>query len=119
VDVTTPGGIRIEVKTSGRVQTWAQRSRLEPMKEAARTIRDHLWGITNGIVLHVSNAGSESINSRIEWIKKMTCGFCNRERFKNAISLHFRDLDLYPRTASASHAAFCPPIRERQQVSPE
>jgi hypothetical protein len=25
VDVTTPGGIRMEVKTSGRVQTWARR----------------------------------------------------------------------------------------------
>jgi transposase len=28
---------------------WAMRSRLEPMKAAARTIRDHLWGIVNAV----------------------------------------------------------------------
>ena len=49
---------------------WAQRSRLEPMKRAARTIRNHLWGIVNAIVLNVTNVGAESINSKIQWIKR-------------------------------------------------
>lgn len=82
---------------------WALRSRLEPMKKVARTIREHLWGIVNAIVLHVTNAGAESINARIQWIKKMACGFRNRERFRNAIYFHLGGLDLYPRPTSATH----------------
>jgi transposase len=75
---------------------WAMRSRLEPMKHVARTVRDHLWGIVNAIVLHVTNAGAESQNAKIQWIKKQACGFRNRERFRNAIYFHLGGLDLYP-----------------------
>jgi transposase len=82
---------------------WALRSRLEPMKRVARTIRDHLWGIVNAIVLGVTNAGAESQNAKIQWIKKQACGFRSRERFRNAIYFHLGGLDLYPRTASATH----------------
>jgi transposase len=83
--------------------TWAMRSRLEPMRGVARTIRDHLWGIVNAIVMRVTNAGAESLNARIQWIKKNACGFRNRERFRNAIYFHCGGLDLYPRPASATH----------------
>lgn len=82
---------------------WALRSRLEPMKRAARTIRDRLWGIVNAIVLGVTNAGAESLNAKIQWIKRQACGFRNRERFRNAIYFHLGGLDLYPRPASATH----------------
>lgn len=82
---------------------WAVRSRLEPMKRVARTIRSHLWGIVNAIVLHVTNAGAESQNAKIQWIKKQACGFRNRTRFRNAIYFHLGGLDLYPRPASATH----------------
>jgi hypothetical protein len=84
-------------------EAWAMRSRLEPMKRAARTIRDRLWGIVNAIVLGVTNAGSESQNAKIQWIKKQACGFRNRERFRNAMYFHLGGLDLYPRAASATH----------------
>jgi transposase len=79
---------------------WAMRSRLEPLKHVARTIRDQLWGIVNAIVLHVTNAGAESQNAKIQWIKKQACGFRNRERFRNAIYFHLGDLDLAPATLS-------------------
>ena len=82
---------------------WAMRSRLEPMKHVACTIRDQLWGIVNAIVLRVTNAGAESLNAKIQWIKKQACGFRNRERFRNAIYFHCGALDLYPRPASATH----------------
>jgi transposase len=82
---------------------WAIRSRLEPMRKAARTVRDHLWGIINAIVLRVTNAGAESANAKIQWIKKQACGFRSRERFKKAIYFHLGGLDLYPRPASATH----------------
>jgi transposase len=77
-----------------------RRCRLEPMKRAAATIREHLWGIINAIVLKVTNAAGESINAKIQWLKKNACGFRNRERFRNAIYFHCGDLDLYPATLS-------------------
>lgn len=80
---------------------WAFRSQLEPMRKAARTIRDNLWGILNAIVLNVTNAATESVNSKIQWIKKNACGFRNRERFRNAIYFHCGGLDLYPNALSS------------------
>lgn len=82
---------------------WAMRSRLEPMKKVGRTIRAHLWGIINAIVLRVTNAGAESQNAKIQRIKKQACGFRNRDRFRNAIYFHLGGLDLYPRAGSATH----------------
>ncbi len=82
--------------------SWAMRSRLEPMKKVARMIRTHLDGIINAIVLHATNAGSESVNSRIQRVKRMACGFRNRERFRNAIYFHLGGLDLSPVTHTRS-----------------
>jgi transposase len=86
------------VKGWKRWIVWAMRSQLEPIKHAARTIRDRLWGIVNAVVLGVTNAGSESQNAKIQWIKKQACGFRSRDRFRNAIYFHLGGLDLYPRT---------------------
>ena len=46
--------------------------------------------------LRVSNAGAESMNSRIQKIKDLARGFRNRERFRMAIYFHLGGLDLYP-----------------------
>lgn len=73
------------------------------MRRAARTVREHLWGIVNAIVLKATNAGAESHNAQVQRIKNQACGFRNRERFRNAIYFHLGALDLYPRPASATH----------------
>lgn len=83
--------------------SWAMRSRLEPIKKVARMVRDHLWGILNAVVLKATNAISESVNAKVQWIKYTACGFRNRERFRNAIYFHCGDLDLYPATLRATH----------------
>ena len=75
---------------------WAVRSRLKPIREVARVIKDHLWGILNAIVLKVSNGPAEGINSRIKTIKVRSRGFRNKKRFANAIYFHLGGLDLYP-----------------------
>jgi len=75
---------------------WAIRSRLEPVKKVAKTIKDHLWGILNAVVLKVGNGPAESLNSRIKMIKIRGRGFRNKERFANAIYFHLGGLDLYP-----------------------
>lgn len=80
--------------------SWAMRSRLEPIKRVARMVKANLGGILNAIVLRATNAGAESINAKIQRIKRMACGFRNRERFRNAIYFHLGGLDLYPATSS-------------------
>ena len=76
--------------------SWAVRSRLDPIKEVAKTIKAHLWGILNAVVLKVSNGPAEGLNSRIKMIKVRSRGFRNKERFANAIYFHLGGLDLYP-----------------------
>ncbi len=76
--------------------SWAVRSRLEPIKAVAKTIKEHLWGILNAVVLKVSNGPAEGLNSRIKIIKVRSRGFRNKERFANAIYFHLGGLDLYP-----------------------
>lgn len=83
--------------------SWATRCRLEPMRRVARMVKDHLWGILNAIVLGVTNAGAESVNAKIQWIKDTACGFRNRERFRNAIYFHCGKLDLYPNGLRPTH----------------
>ena len=76
--------------------SWAVRCRLEPVKRVAKTIKNHLWGILNAIVLKANNGGAESLNSKIKTIKVRCRGFRNKKRFRNAIYFHLGGLDLYP-----------------------
>ncbi len=64
--------------------SWAMGSRLEPIKKVARMVREHLWGILNA----ATNASSESVNARIQRVKRMACGFRNKLRFRAAILFH-------------------------------
>lgn len=81
-----------------RVLSWMQRCRLEPMKKVGIMIKKYLWGILNAIALDSHNGHSESMNSRIQRLKRRACGFRSRERFRNAIYFHCGGLNLYPKT---------------------
>lgn len=76
---------------------WARRSRLAPIRRAARTIRDHLDQIITYCTHRVTNAVAEGLNSKIMTIKRKACGYANREHFKTAIYFFCGGLDLYPR----------------------
>ena len=84
-----------------RWYSWAIRSRLEAVKQVARMVKGHMEGIVNAVVLKATNALAESINGRIQRVKRMACGFRNTERFQRAIYFHLGDLDLHP--ASPTH----------------
>jgi transposase len=84
------------MKAWKRWLAWAVRSRLEPVKKVAKTIKTHLWGILNAVLLRADNGGAESINSRIKMVKIRSRGFRSKERFRNAIYFHLGGLDLYP-----------------------
>lgn len=74
---------------------WAMHSRLEPIRKAARTVKRHIDNIL--YYQHpVTNAMSEGLNSKIQKIKSMACGFRNMENFKTAIYFHCGGLELYP-----------------------
>lgn len=75
---------------------WATHSRLEPIRKAAETIRRHIDNILTYYQHPVTNAMSEGLNSKIQKIKSMACGFRNIEHFKTAIYFHCGGLDLYP-----------------------
>jgi transposase len=86
-----------------RWYSWAIRSRLEPVKRVARMIKKHWVGVINAATTNVTNALSEGMNSRIQCIKRMACGYRNRERFRNAIYFHLGGLDLYPDAIQSTH----------------
>jgi transposase len=88
------------MKAWKRLLAWMSRSKLKAMVNAARTIRKHLWGIINAIVLKASNGKAEGMNSRIQKLKSRAHGFRNRDRFRNAIYFHLGGLNLYPEPVS-------------------
>jgi transposase len=77
---------------------WAMRSKLEPVKAAARMIKSHIENILTYCEHQITNACSEGINSKIQTIKKMAYGFRNKEHFKTAIFFKCGGLQLYPST---------------------
>jgi len=83
---------------------WAIRSRLEPIKRVARMIKRHWEGVINAATTDVTNARSEGMNSKIQWIKRQACGFRNRARFRNAIYFHLGGLDFYPEALKSTHS---------------
>jgi transposase len=79
-----------------RWQAWAIRSRLRPMIHVAGIIRRHLENILNYLNHRITNAVTEGLNAKIQWIKYSSRGFRNRERFKLAIYFHCGGLNLDP-----------------------
>jgi len=77
---------------------WASRSRLQPMLGVARMLKRRLENILTYVKHPITNAGSESINAKIQWVKYTARGFRNQQNFINAIYFHCGGLDLAPAT---------------------
>jgi transposase len=77
---------------------WAVRSRLRPMIEVARTLKRRFENIITYLRHRLTNAASESINSKIQWVKYTARGFRNLQNFIHAIYFHCGGLDLAPAT---------------------
>jgi len=80
-------------------QKWyalVMRSKLEPIKTVARTMKDHLAGIVSIFTHGFCNAMAEGVNSRIQLLVQKSCGYRNRERLKTDILFHFGGLNLNP-----------------------
>ena len=75
---------------------WATHSRLKPMIEKAKMLKSRLANILTYLKHGITNATSESLNSKIQWVKYTARGFRNFQNFVNAIYFHCGDLDLSP-----------------------
>jgi transposase len=76
---------------------WATHSKLPPMIEAAKTLNSHLSNIMTYFRHRITNATAEGLNSKIQTVKEIVCGFRNRAHYKMAIYFHCGGLDVYPR----------------------
>jgi transposase len=75
---------------------WATHSRLTPVVKAAKTLAKYLPNIMTYFKHRISNATAEGLNSKIQMVKEMACGFRNREHYRIAIYFHCGGLNLYP-----------------------
>lgn len=75
---------------------WAVRCRLQPMIEKARMIKRRFDNIVTYLRHRITNAASESINSKIQWVKYTARGFRSKKNFVTAIYFHCGGLDLMP-----------------------
>lgn len=81
---------------------WATHSRLDPMIAAAKTLKSHIANILTYAKHKVTNAVGESINSKIEKMKRLACGYRNRCHYRTAILFHCGGLNLYPKRTQAA-----------------
>ena len=75
---------------------WAARSRLQPMIEVARMLKRRFENVITYLHHRITNATSESINAKIQWVKYTARGFRNKQNFVHAIYFHCGGLDLAP-----------------------
>jgi len=75
---------------------WAVRSRLAPMVAVAGMLKRRFENIITYLKHRITNAASESINAKIQWVKYTARGFRNKQNFINAIYFHCGALDLAP-----------------------
>jgi len=74
---------------------WAVRSRLEPFRKLARTIKDHLQGILAYMETGLTNAAIEAVNGILQMAKRMARGFRNFHYFRLAAYLKAGHLKLH------------------------
>lgn len=78
----------------GKLYSWMRRSRLEPMKEAALTLKNHRTEILNYFHHRRTNAFCEGINSMIQAAKRKARGFHTFQGFASMIYLVAGKLEL-------------------------
>jgi transposase len=80
------------------VQRGLGRRRAELVGEigVARMIKRRFENVITYLRHHITNASSESINAKIQWVKYTARGFRNQQNFVHAIYFHCGGLDLTP-----------------------
>jgi transposase len=83
-------------KFFARWYNWAVRSRLRPMAQVARKLKSHLQGLLNYFCHRISNAPTEGLDSKIQFLKHAARGFRTFHNYRTRILFFCGKLDLYP-----------------------
>ena len=90
-------------------QTWKRwamdnlRDHQEPMKKVEQMVLKHLNGIAVVASTGVTNAHAESLNAKIQKVKRMAHDYRNMGSFKNDVYFHCGGLSMYfGRTSSTT-----------------
>jgi transposase len=75
---------------------WATHSRLKPMIETAKMLQRRVNNVLSYLKHRITNAVSEGLNSKIQWVKYTARGYRNFDNFTTAIYFHCGGLDLKP-----------------------
>jgi transposase len=74
----------------------AIRSRLEPIKKVARSLKTHLAALLNYFTWPITNAVTEGLNSKIQQLKAAARGFRSFANYRTRILFFCGKLDLLP-----------------------
>lgn len=85
--------------------SWAQRSRLEPFKKLAATLRKHLGGVVRGMTDNRSNAFVEAMNGLLQQAKRAARGFRTAANFIAIAHLRLSKLKHLPTSPLAPASA--------------
>lgn len=85
--------------------SWARRSRLEPFKRLAATLKAHLGGVVRGMLDGRSNAYVEAMNGLLQQTKTAARGFRNIENFIAMAYLRMSKLKHLPQNPMLSAAS--------------
>jgi len=77
--------------------SWARRSRLEPFKRLAATLKEHLGGVVRGMLDGRSNAYVEAMNGLLQKAKTAARGFRDPENFIAIAYLRMSKLEHLPK----------------------
>ncbi|WP_145064663.1 transposase [Engelhardtia mirabilis] len=72
----------------------ARWSRLPHVEFVARMASEHFCGILDAVVLGLADGVADSVDAKLQRVKRMACGFCLRVHSRNAIYFYFDGLDL-------------------------
>ena len=75
---------------------WARRSRLEPFKRVAATIREHADGILAYVRSGLSNGRTEGLNGKARTITRRSFGFHSAHGLIALLKLCCSGIHLYP-----------------------
>ena len=75
---------------------WAARSRLPPMVKVGRMLKRRFENIVTYLRHRITNATSESLNAKVQWVKYTARGYRNKQNFIHAIYFHCGGLNLAP-----------------------
>jgi transposase len=75
---------------------WAERSRLDPFKRVARTIKDHFDGILAYVQTRLSNGRTEGMNGKIRTITRRSFGFHSASSLIGLVYLCCAGITLLP-----------------------